>query len=288
MHKRCLPTPAQPSCTISKCPPAARPRIALTLATFTLIVLANTTVVLYAPRSLLRTTLFLPLLRAVEHFDIHNTTWTFALLLNALLWTLALLRLLQSTGSSPIKMLCRAVWLATALFLATLWVESYRHEVAFVRTVARPNGGRDYVAHVICHTGRIYLSTGISTFDENWNDFWSTDVTPQRWFWSGYQNSAYDISVIEEAGYGPKALGFAYRHIPNFGTPRERYAIIIPCWFFAAILLIPPIVSRIRTTLRTRRAIRKDLCHHCGYDLRATPTRCPECGTTPSTHLVPT
>jgi len=50
---------------------------------------------------------------------------------------------------------------------------------------------------------------------------------------------------------------------------------MIPHWFLALLSSVLPIIY-----LRHRR-IRSDglLCQICGYDLRGTPARCPECGT---------
>jgi hypothetical protein len=54
-------------------------------------------------------------------------------------------------------------------------------------------------------------------------------------------------------------------------------AILIPCWFLAIVLaLLPFRVFRAALTRRQRK--RKGLCVACGYDLRASSGRCPECG----------
>jgi hypothetical protein len=51
----------------------------------------------------------------------------------------------------------------------------------------------------------------------------------------------------------------------------------VPYWFVALLLAMPDLV-RLRTALRRRARLRKNLCPNCAYDLRATPDRCPECG----------
>jgi hypothetical protein len=57
--------------------------------------------------------------------------------------------------------------------------------------------------------------------------------------------------------------------------------IVIPYWFLIATTAIAPFVA-FRRTWRRRRRRGENQCAACGYDLRATPDRCPECGTVPA------
>jgi hypothetical protein len=69
----------------------------------------------------------------------------------------------------------------------------------------------------------------------------------------------------------------------GFGTMRWDYtgtrtwAIAAPCWSLVLLFSCLPATSTVRWIRRSRRAGRGG-CVKCGYDLRATPDRCPECG----------
>jgi hypothetical protein len=57
----------------------------------------------------------------------------------------------------------------------------------------------------------------------------------------------------------------------------QRRILEIPLWLILPVLLILPAMSA-RAYFRDRRRRKLDLCVSCGYDLRASADRCPECG----------
>jgi hypothetical protein len=64
------------------------------------------------------------------------------------------------------------------------------------------------------------------------------------------------------------------------GADRER-DLLVPAWFAAALFATLP-AFRLYRRIRRRRRHEHGHSTSCGYDLRATPGRCPECGAVPS------
>jgi hypothetical protein len=54
----------------------------------------------------------------------------------------------------------------------------------------------------------------------------------------------------------------------------------VPLWF-PLMLSLPIVVGWLRAHIVRRRRIAERRCVRCGYDLRATPGQCPECGAVP-------
>ena len=75
-------------------------------------------------------------------------------------------------------------------------------------------------------------------------------------------------------------LGFGY---DTGGMKSEHYSfcqVVVPYWFITCVCsstALYPIMIR-RKRIRAARRETAGLCPACGYDLRASPTVCPECG----------
>ena len=61
------------------------------------------------------------------------------------------------------------------------------------------------------------------------------------------------------------------------GYPSHTWVFAIHCWLPTALLLVIPSLWVVRFRQATLTKCR-GLCPTCGYDLRASPDRCPECG----------
>jgi hypothetical protein len=59
---------------------------------------------------------------------------------------------------------------------------------------------------------------------------------------------------------------------------RRYMAVGVPFWILIILCLVPALWLGIRPALRRRRRLLANRCIGCGYDLRGSPSGCPECG----------
>jgi len=102
--------------------------------------------------------------------------------------------------------------------------------------------------------------------------------TPVAW---GYRGGMFGGSWPADSVW--QRLGFSYwpgdvmRVLQNAEDVEYRHWLM-PTWFVVGVLMLPA-ATQVALLVRRRRRRSMSICTTCGYDLRATPERCPECGT---------
>jgi hypothetical protein len=163
--------------------------------------------------------------------------------------------------------------LSLLLCVATvvLWVRSYwaTDLVGWTRADRRVLGAGGM-------RGRLVLVRTVPT--KEMPDYFRPNGGPGWRYYRGEAGSGWALEFGEgETGW--RLAGLRYAEGPQLFS--HCHALVVPCW----LLLVgfgTPLVGWLsilcRRHSRERRRQEK-LCRHCGYDLRATPGRCPECGT---------
>jgi hypothetical protein len=106
----------------------------------------------------------------------------------------------------------------------------------------------------------------------SWSSALPASLTHVRWRWFDANVHWGFAWLHEETDYFVDFAG-STRMLPGHKNSR---LLALPWWFLTLLFAIAP--SRaLRRAFRTRHPAGH--CPKCGYDLRATPDRCPECGT---------
>jgi hypothetical protein len=194
--------------------------------------------------------------------------------------------------------------------VCALWVRSYFKMDEVVRTWSgsrRAAADKRYLVWVRRLTAT--STRGKVVLDPEYFD-WDTDevlrishLPPTEWNWSSTakQPGAQALSPppsAQIAWASQKTFGWNWMWIsiqremvvrdpPGRGSNNTSYQgveviALVPCWF-----LLPPLAllpgTWLRGRIRRRRRRTLGLCLKCGFDLRVTPDRCPECGAVPAT-----
>ncbi|MDB5171994.1 MAG: hypothetical protein JWN51_767 [Phycisphaerales bacterium] len=190
-------------------------------------------------------------------------------------------------------MLRRLFTLLSALSLllcvgtALLWGWSYKSlgdlEIGKDDRIPSPWGTAAMVgpdAHLFSYRGSLQVLY-IGRVAADWLDGKHVEHRGMRCEWSQSQFSG-AIFWPKQPSHAWERLGFC--HSADTGPLGKTIVVVgAPHWSIASILSLLPLCW---TAARWRRLQRRvhGLCPGCGYDLRATADRCPECGTAAKTY----
>ncbi|HWE97527.1 MAG TPA: hypothetical protein VG269_26450 [Tepidisphaeraceae bacterium] len=120
------------------------------------------------------------------------------------------------------------------------------------------------------------------------NHFGGAHTKPWRWRQFEGSYGAICISALPDGSVDwdlPAMEKFRSITTVTWSNPMPYWQVVLPHWVIFALLAVLPSfrLALIAGGWMIRKFRRKEgCCAACGYDLRATPDRCPECGAVPA------
>ena len=173
--------------------------------------------------------------------------------------------------------LCSAASLLLCVAVCVLWARSYANgPINAGHRTWRPTASGVDVAFAGAAVVRGRLVFGSST-----RPLPGARLAPlAQWVWG---RDGFMLDTVADRVDRRGRAGFDCYHMGPAGGAVSGWFGIVPCWF---IVLVTGVAPAAWLATRGRRAARRrllaGLCPACGYDLRASPERCPECGAVPS------
>ncbi|HEY8668357.1 MAG TPA: hypothetical protein VIL86_17030 [Tepidisphaeraceae bacterium] len=162
--------------------------------------------------------------------------------------------------------------------LAYSWLQAQGPEIHGGNLVALYSKRGGFVMEVTCvrTAPGIYLLKSSPIF---------APIPDGHLYWDSYPARVDALPYGNFLGRVGDWLGFTYAYwnnfLPIYFDTQSMTLVIVPIWFPMLLFALLPAL-RLRRYLLDRQRHRPGFCRQCGYDLRATPLRCPECGTPPA------
>jgi hypothetical protein len=179
-----------------------------------------------------------------------------------------------ATTVAGIRSYWRADWVT-----ATRW---HRWQLAQERGAITFSVESQYPASLSGNPLTIKFSGPAEPFSHQWK-FLSMDQNAHAGRYWPVNKLSFGQTAFTTAGYTQSSIPHTTNSITLAIHATKGILWYFPVWCVVALAALIPICWLWKNSDRrkTRHRIEKHLCMHCGYDLRATPDRCPECGTIP-------
>ena len=191
------------------------------------------------------------------------------------------MRMLLATVRRRLLNLLTGLSLLLCVAMAALWVRSYSVFDRLTHYDSHRPGGHyeDKSLYIALGRGSLYVERSFRRSERRpppgfTSTYWSRLTINHEGGHSDYEGRRWDSAL---AGFRLQRGSFTPDQARSVDMYYAFTLVGIPLW---SVVLLTPVLPSVRLTRHVwHRRRSQGYCPRCGYDLRATPDRCPECGT---------